>query len=99
MICGSVSKPDLPAATARATEFLVMRSLSAALSRKAGRIARDEARGVRHFHRMRARLCSRVGLRLPGRDRWQLAVFLHRDSFTLSSKPSGGEPLACPDTS
>lgn len=39
---------------------------------------------------------SRVGLRLPGRDKWQLALFVHQDGFDLSSKPTGGEPLECP---
>lgn len=41
---------------------------------------------------------SRVGLHLPGRDQWQMAVVLHRGGFELSSKPTGGQPLACPDS-
>lgn len=41
---------------------------------------------------------SRVGLHLPGRDQWQLAVVLHRSGFELASKPTGGQPIACPDS-
>lgn len=41
---------------------------------------------------------SRVGLHLPGRDQWQMAVVLHRDGFELSSKPTGGQPIVCPDS-
>lgn len=41
---------------------------------------------------------SRVGLHLPGRDQWQMAVVIHRSGFELSSKPTGGQPIACPDS-